>query len=198
MRRRALVPTLVVAAGLALAAAAFAHNPMPGMIGGFGVDVQTSVTPAQLATVRDRVERSLADSGYPRFRVAEVMAFERNDYVLVRDGAGRPAFELLADPNGRWLMPEPGPNMLWNTTYGMHQPLEPGSMTVGQAKARANAWLDRHLSGRSAGDATALPGYYTIDVVQSGRPVGMLSVRSATGAVWFHSWHGTFLGDRDF
>ena len=197
MRRRTLVPILA-AAGLALAAAATAHNPVPGMMGGFGVDVQTSVTQAQLVAVRDQVERSLADSGYPRFRVAEVMAFERNDYVLVRDGAGRPAFELLADPNGRWLMPEPGPNMMWNTTYGMHVWADAGSMTVAQAKARADAWLDAHRAGWKAGDATALPGYYTIDVEQSGKTVGMLSVRSATGAVWFHNWHGTFLADRDF
>jgi hypothetical protein len=34
--------------------------------------------------------------------------------------------------------------------------------------------------------------------VGSGKTVGMLSVRSATGAVWFHSWHGAFLAGRDF
>lgn len=182
----------------------------PGMMGGLGGTVQTSVTPAELAAVRDRVEQRLADSGYKGFRVAEIMAFTRNDYVIVEDTAGKPAFELLADPKGRWLTPEPGPNMMWNTSYGTMQGVGvPGCpaatqpsggtpLTAAQAKAKANAWLEQHRPGQTAADATALPGYFTIDVAEGGKTVGMLSVHATSGAVWFHTWHGTFLADRDF
>ena len=39
---------------------------------------------------------------------------------------------------------------------------------------------------------------YTIDVGAGGHPVGMLSVNASTGAVWYHTWHGSFLAERDF
>jgi hypothetical protein len=183
------------------------------MGGSYGGVVQSSVTPAELATVRDRVEKQLADSGYKDFTVGEIMAFSRNDYVLVKDTAGKPAFELLADPNGRWLMPEPGPNMMWNTSYGMMRgvsvpgcPYATGStgggtstlLSADQAKTRADVWLAQHYPGRVTADATALPGYFTIDVTANGSKVGMLSVNETTGAVWYHTWHGEFLADQDF
>jgi hypothetical protein len=77
-----------------------------GMTGGYGRSAgsaQSSVTPADLKAVRDRVETRLLAWGYKGFTVGEIMAFTNNDYVLVKNTAGKPAFELLADPNGRWL-----------------------------------------------------------------------------------------------
>lgn len=183
-----------------------------GMMGGaFGGTAQSAVTPAELRAVRVRVERQLAGWGYAPFAVAEIMAFANNDYVLVEDASGRPAFELLADPGGRWLMPEP--TMMWNTSYGlMHGlaavrcpwgtgatgPANGQPLTAAEAKSRADAWLAAHRPGEAAADATALPGYFTIDVARNGAKVGMLSVSSRSGAVWFHTWHGRFLADRDF
>ena len=199
----------------------------PGMMrGGYGNDAtQSSVTPTQLAAVRDRVEAQLANCGNKGFTVGEVMAFTNNDYVLVKDPSGTPAYELLADPEGRWLMPEP-PSMMWNTRYGMAQRMNGGAhhnvwpemmgshgapmatgqtgspagppLTEAQAKARANAWLAQNRPGTTTADATTLPGYFTIDVTASGTKVGMLSVHQRTGAIWYHTWHGRFLGDQDF
>jgi hypothetical protein len=183
----------------------------PGMMGNLGGGSQSSVTPAQLATVRDRVEQQIAAAGYKGFGVGEIMAFSNNDYVLVEDAKGRPAFELLAAADGRWLMPEPQ-SMMWNTSYGMMRGITiPGcpyggsagttggaSVSPSEAKARADAWLAERYPDRTTADATALPGYYTIDVTANGTKVGMLSVNSATGAVWYHRWHGRFLADRDF
>jgi hypothetical protein len=187
--------------------------------------VQSHVTPAELAALRDRVERQLVGWGYKGFTVGEIMAFSNNDYVLVNDAAGKPAFELLADPSGRWLMPEPGPNMMWNTRVGMMRGVSatgtacsdghgmmggayscPGttsaangsSLTAAQAKAKADTWLADHYPGRVTADATALPGYYTIDVTKYGDKVGMLSVNETTRAVWYHTWHSRFLADQDF
>ncbi len=184
-----------------------------GMMGGLGGSVQSSVTPAELAAVRDRVETQLADSGYKGFKVGEIMAFTRNDYVLVKDASGKPAFELLADPKRQWLTPEPGPNMMWNTSYGMMRGISvPGCpravcstggttgspLSAAQAKTRADAWLAQRYPGRVTANATALPGYFTIDVAENGKKAGMLSVNQSTGAVWYHTWHGSFLADQDF
>jgi hypothetical protein len=191
-----------------------------GMMGGaFGATVQTTVTATELAAVRDRVEKQLASAGYEGFTVGEIMAFDDNDYLLVEDASGKPAFELLADPNGRWLMPEPQ-SAMWNTSYGMmrgfsgdgygmmggyERPSANGSaakpgapVTEAQAKTRADAWLAQHRPGETTADATALPGYFTIDVTKNGAKVGMLSLNRKTGAVWYHTWHGSFLADQDF
>lgn len=174
---------------------------------------QSSVTPAELVAVRDRVERQLTAWGYKGFSVGEIMAFGNNDYILVEDAAAKPAFELLTDPKGRWIRPEPGPNMMWNTSYGTMRGVSvpgcPGAaastgsangapLTAAQAKVKADAWLADRKAGASSADATALPGYYTIDVTSNGKKSGMLSVNKATGSVWYHSWHGDFLADQDY
>jgi hypothetical protein len=38
----------------------------------------------------------------------------------------------------------------------------------------------------------------TLDTDRHGETAGMLSVNAATGAVWYHGWHGTFLSERKF
>jgi hypothetical protein len=42
------------------------------------------------------------------------------------------------------------------------------------------------------------PGYYSFDTTLNGKTHGMLSVNAATGAVWYHGWHGTFLSEKQF
>ena len=42
------------------------------------------------------------------------------------------------------------------------------------------------------------PGYFTLDTTVGGKKGGMLSVNAATGAVWYHGWHGGFLAERDY
>jgi hypothetical protein len=239
-RRSVTVLALVFLAGAAVALggfSAFGHDPASasgpyghagmmgggygngaGMMGGAfgGGSVQSSVTPAELAAVRDRVEQQLAAWGYKGFAVGEIMAFTNNDYVLVEDAKGAPAFELLADPSGRWLMPEP--TMMWNTSFGMMRGFSAGGYgmmgaaygcpsaagatgsvsTPAHAKKTADAWLVKNRAGEATADATSLPGYYTIDVVKGSAKVGMLSVNERTGAVWYHTWHAGFLADQDF
>ncbi len=195
--------------------------------GGAGATGAAKPTAAQLNGVRLRVNGWLGSNGFIGFKVGEVMAFTNNDYVAVRDKSGRPAFELLTDLKTNWLMEEP-PSMMWNTRYGMMgdfgsrvSPMMGGSMmsggwngwygagtgkvaTVPKAVAVANRWLSRANPGeRVASDAggTAMgkfPGYYSFDTTVNGKTHGMLSVNASTGAVWYHGWHGTFLGESDF
>jgi hypothetical protein len=96
----------------------------PGMMGGGygGVPATSparSASAADLKRVRDNVDTWLHDHGFKGLQVGEVMAFANNDCLAVKDTSGRGAFELLSAPRGQWLMPEPGPNMMWNTHYGM-------------------------------------------------------------------------------
>ena len=198
----------------------------------------TRESAGNLATAGQRVERWLADSGFDGFRVGEVMAFAWNDYALVRDAAGKPAFEVLAAPDGRWFMLEPT-SMMWDTRYGMMRgwksdpgwsdamvPMMGGMMSrnwrdgcdwngwwggSGSAQGTSNpvtaaeaiGIAERYLAQAGSGEeaereALAFPGYFTIDTTRSGEVVGMLSVNASTGAIWYHGWHGSFLGEQKF
>jgi hypothetical protein len=49
----------------------------------------------------------------------EVMQFTDNYYVLLKDAQGRPATEVLVEPQTGDVTLEYGPAMMWNTRYGM-------------------------------------------------------------------------------
>ena len=52
--------------------------------------------------------------------VAEVEEWSNNFYVRVQEKSTTiNAFELLIDKGTGRIAPEPGPNMMWNTKYGM-------------------------------------------------------------------------------
>ncbi len=150
----------------------------------------------------------LAAFGLPAdgFTIGEVMVFDNHAYVQVLEKeTGRGAFELLVEPRTRWVMPEPGPNMMWNLKYspmarmmGWSFGLEnlPGEMPINEEDARriAQAYAAQVLNGAQvAEELTAFYGYYTVDVLRDGEPVGMLSVNGYTGQVFVHHWHGDFV-----
>lgn len=68
------------------------------------------------------------------------------------------------------------------------------TVTATEAVRIADRWLAGEQPGSRAGEAEAFPGYFTLHVVRDGRVTGMLSVNATTGAVWFHWWHGAFVG----
>jgi hypothetical protein len=239
MRKTRIVLGLAVAA-LVSATVALGAGPNgphgPGMMGGAfggvgggaGAAGTAKPTTAQLVRVADRVNGWLATSGFDGFKVAEVMAFNNNDYVAVHDKAGKPAFELLTDLSTNWLMEEP-PSMMWNTSYGMMRdfgtrvgPMMGGwygnggwnswsgsgagkVATMAKAVAVANEWLAaRHPGETVPADAVHetsmghFPGYYSFDTTYQRKTYGMLSINATTGAVWYHGWHGTFLDEKEF
>jgi hypothetical protein len=114
------------------------------------------------------------------------------------------------------VYPEPGPNMMWNTRY--HMMMGGGGMmgsrggffsvdssasanmpiTVEEAKLLATKYVNQNLPGASLEDPDGFYGYYTIHIIRDGKIYGMLSVNGYTGDVWFHSWHGYFMQEKDF
>lgn len=58
----------------------------------------------------------------------------------------------------------------------------------------ANNFLKGNNSGETAAEPHEFYGYYTLHTLKDGKIVGMLSVNSSTGQVWYHTWHGNFVG----
>ena len=162
------------------------------------------ITMDQATTI---VENYLQQNSNSDLKLDEIMEFQYNFYVQFSEkSTGINAFEALIDPYTGDMYPEPGPNMMWNAKYGMMSGMMWGtpainaqmSVTQDQAQQYAQRFIDTYLPGAKVGDAERFYGYYTLHVLQNGQIYGMLSVNGYTGQVWFHSWHGQFLGTKTF
>lgn len=133
------------------------------------------------------------------------MEFSENFYTEVEEqSTDIHAFELLIDRYTGVVYPEPGPNMMWNARYGRMAGMmggwrgrQAGPIPVTSERARdiAQGWLGQFLPGVSAAEqADAFYGYYTILVMKDGQVYVMLSVNGYSGEVWYHTWHGNFVG----
>jgi hypothetical protein len=78
--------------------------------------------------------------------------------------------------------------------FGTADPTAEMAVTADEAVAAAQAYLDRELPGTEADEhPEPFYGYYTLDILRDGEPVGMLSVHGTSGEVFLHTWHGDFL-----
>ncbi len=139
------------------------------------------------------------------FELREVMEFQNNFYaVIVESDTGIGAFELLLWKSKGRITPEPGPNMMWNLKYGMHrigpQGDDSADLTPDQAVELALRSLRSTFPGAEVEveESVEFYGYYTMDYVVNGRVIGMLSVNSLTGEIWYHTWHGYFVQEAEF
>jgi hypothetical protein len=163
----------------------------------------TTTTPITIETAVTITQQYLTQLNNPDLAVREIEEYTQNFYVQVYEkSTGIGAFELLIDKYTGRIYPEMGPNMMWNTKYGMHSgmmgwftgnPATPMTVTAEQAETNAQQWLNVNLPGTTVGEAEPFYGYYHVMVLSSGKGYGMLSVNGYTGQVWYHTWHGTFI-----
>lgn len=192
-----IVASLLLLGSTAWVVAAGAHagrsNGYPRGTGG-GMMAGQVWLPGNGATVttipaaRARASEAAASSG---LQTGEVMQFSQNFYVELKNSAGESTTEVLVDPRTGAVSTEPGPAMMWNSGNRTAQ------IPADHATAIANDWLKANRPPETAGKADAYPGYYTIDTVAGGKPAGMVSVNAATGQVWYHTWHGTYIASED-
>lgn len=138
MTRTRIAPVLVVAAALAVLAGTISYavarannggnhgygSMMSGggyaMMGGKGTSTawyrSGSGPVGTIAAARTQAQHFADRLG---LKTGEVMQFADNFYVLLTDGAGNPATEVLVDPETGATTLEYGPAMMWNTRYGM-------------------------------------------------------------------------------
>ena len=186
----------------------FGPGSMMGMMKGFNyrnqnIDVQN----ISFDQVKSAAEKYLNDIGLQSVKIKEIMEFSNNFYIeTVEEDTGFGAIELLFDKTNGAIFPEYGPNMMWNQKYGMHSSFSgnqyKNNTTIDEEKALelANSYLAKISQDEFAGDeGQKFYGYYTIDTVnKDGTVVGMLSVNGFTGQVWYHNWHGTFIGMEEY
>ena len=207
-----VVVVVIVAVGFLGALAVGRHNSMMGygMMGGWfgsqGSGAGSSPTPLSNDTAAGIARLYLGRFEGPSLELAELMVFDNHFYAEAREvESGRYAFEFLIDRFSGQVTPEPGPNMMWNQSYG-HMMVARGAPGTSADEAmptsssdavnRAQAFLDSYAPGLQVEEhAAAFPGYYTIDTLRNGEIVGMLSVNGYTGTVWVHGWHGIYLGE---
>jgi hypothetical protein len=164
----------------------------PGMMGGMMGFYPATATPLAKSDAQQRLVSFAAAFG-PDVKVADLTPFASNYYAQLVDGSGNGLAEVLVDRYTGAVYPEPGPNMMWNTRWGM-QASAGAAMQYDQAAAQklAEQFLTGYLPGAGVLEGTAFPGYYTFDFGR-GRLEGMLSVNAATGEIWVHTWHGPAL-----
>jgi len=89
----------------------------PSMMNGYGYN-NVNVTPLTIDQTKAAAEKYLANLDDSDFEIAEIMVFDNNGYVIVKEAStGIGAFELLVDPTSQVAYPEHGPNMMWNLKY---------------------------------------------------------------------------------
>jgi len=182
-----------------------------GMMDDYGYSGSADVQPLSMEESEQAVQEYLASLGNDDLAIKEIMVFEQNSYaIIVEKSTGMGAFELLVDPATLAVFPEYGPNMMWNLKYGMHSGYSGHgmmgnrgqspdvsadmSLSADEAAQAAQEYLDRYSPGVMVSDEiTPFYGYYTIDLEQDGKIVGMLSVNGYNGQVFPHTWHGTFI-----
>lgn len=197
------------------------------MMNGYGYNY-ANITPLTIGQTKSAAEKYLANLNVSDFEIAEIMVFDNNSYVIVKEATtGIGAFELLVDPVSQIAYPEHGPNMMWNLKYsglnreymmggngygmmgngGMMQgwnnsfPLDvTAEMTVTpeQAVEYAQKYLDANIAGATTEHPMQFYGYYTLDFEEDGEVVGMLSVNGYSGQIFLHTWHGTFIEEAEY
>ena len=139
-----------------------------------------NLTPLTVEQTKVAAEKYLANLNISDLEIAEIMVFDNNSYVVVKEkGTGIGAFELLVDSSSQFVYPEHGPNMMWNLKYSgiNHDNMMRGnggmmggygnmmqgwdetspanisavmSVTPEQAIAYAQKYLDANISGATA------------------------------------------------
>ena len=98
---------------------------------------------------------------------------------------------------GRWTMGPFGWGRRggWNQTDPVNNKLR---VSPKKAQQAAQKFLDAYLPGTQAADEVdTFYGYYTIHVLKDGEVYGMLGVNGYKGWVWYHEWHGGFIGMKE-
>src|SRR5215212_7594997 len=144
----------------------------------------TTTTPTKsvgsLADARGAFEQAVKGYGNPNLEVAEVMEFANNYYAEVKEeDTGIGAMELLINRPGTRVYPESGPNMMWNTKYGM---MSGGRGYGGMMGPNGGGMMGPNGRGMMGGYSSASPRSSQGNVTNDKMPVSTEQARKLADA----------------
>jgi hypothetical protein len=163
----------------------------PGMMGGYGNN--GNVAPLSVDQAKTAAESYLKTLGVDGLQVSEVMVFDNNAYVVVKEtSTGNGAFELLVDPASQTAYPEFGPNMMWNLKYGglNHSQMmggRNGMMGNGNHMMGGNGW-DTTVPADVSAEMSVTPER-AIEYAQKYLDANIKSATAATDPVKFYGYY---------
>lgn len=181
--------------------------------------MQITVKPLTIADAKKAVDAYLSKLDNSDLELKEIIVFQSSAYArIVEKSTGIGAFEVLVEPGTLRVIPEYGANMMWNLKYsriailgrsgvinpqsqsGLNLPT-PFTMAISADRALkiAQDFLDRtETDATVSAEAHMFYGYYTIEILKNGSPVGLLSVNCTTGQVLLQTGHGKYLAMQEY
>ena len=210
----AVVAIALVATGLVIILGHQAGNPASNQNPSAGISIDQATS---------AVQTYLGKMGYSNLGLASMQEYSNMYYAQVIEQNNRTgAFELTVNKTTGVVTPMQGPTMLWNMKYGVTSngmmsylyttsslggmmggngmmqwlrgtPTTNMTISLEQAETIAQQYLDANYTGTTVGQITTYYGYYTIQILKDGNPVGMMGVYGTNGQVMNYTWMGTFM-----
>jgi hypothetical protein len=218
MNRKAIVLITVAVVAIALVATGLVI-----ILGHQTGNSSTGTTGISIDQATSAVQTYLRKMGYSNLGIATMQEYSNMYYAqVVEQNNGTGAFELAVNKTTGVVTPMQGPTIVWNMKYGvtsagmmgyLYSTSSSGGMMGGngmmqwlrgtpttnmaiimeQAKTIAQQYLDANYTGTTVGQVTTYYGYYTMQILKDGKPVGMMGVYGSTGQVMNYTWMGTFM-----
>ncbi len=140
------------------------YGMMGGMIG--NASGLINVDPLTLKDATTAVTDYLASLNNDNLELGEIMIFSNHAYAQILDAdTYQGAFEVLVDAATRTVFPEPGPNMMWNSEYGMMVGFDNGMMGMMGSGMMNGQYGSDMMSGQY--DSDMMSGQYNSDMMGS-------------------------------
>jgi hypothetical protein len=135
-----------------------------GMMRGYGYSASyaNTGTPLTITEAKTIGQNYVTSIGNPNLTVKQIEESTNNFYIQVNEeSTGKGTFELLINKQTGSIYPEMGPNMMWNTKYGMMRsgilsgiygnPATTLPVTATQATSDAKTYLNTYVIGANYG-----------------------------------------------
>ena len=172
------------------------NGGMMNMMGSYGYN-NADLTPLTMEQATSAAEKYLKNLENDDLQIAEVMIFDNNAYIVVKEkSTGMGAFELLADSLSQTAYPEHGPNMMWNVKYGglNHENMMGtnngmmGGMMGGNAGMMGGFGWDTSIPADASAELTVSPEQ-AIEYAQSYLDANVSGAVAATDAIKFYGYY---------
>lgn len=160
------------------------------MMNGYSNNANTA--PLTIDQTKAAAEKYLANLNNPDLEIAEIMVFDNNSYVVVKEtSTGIGAFELLVDSTSQVAYPEHGPNMMWNLKYSglNHQYMMGGNggMMGGYGNTMMQGW-DTTSPANVSSTMTVTPEQ-AIQYAQKYLDANVSGATAATDPIQFYGYY---------